>query len=153
MEIELRRIARRDTYTIGRLSIDGERFCDTIEDKDRGLRQDLPLSVNKARKVKGETAIPTGRYQVTLGVQSKKYAHRKQYAFCNGYVPRLLNVPAFDGILIHIGNTAQDSEGCILVGKNTKVGMVTHSTVTFWELYSRLQDAAKQGEKIFITIE
>ena len=153
MEIELRRIARRDTYTIGRLSIDGERFCDTIEDKDRGLRQDLPLSVNKARKVKGETAIPTGRYQVTLGVKSQKYSAKKQYAFCNGYVPRLLNVPAFDGILIHIGNTAADSEGCILVGKNTKVGMVTHSTVTFWELYSRLQDAAKQGEKIFITIK
>lgn len=153
MELELKRIAKRDTYTIGRLSIDGERFCDTIEDKDRGLRQDLPLSVNKARKRAGETAIPTGRYQVTLGVKSKKYSAKKQYAFCNGYVPRLLNVPAFDGILIHIGNTAQDSEGCILVGRNTKVGMVTHSTVTFWELYSRLQDAAKQGEKIFITIQ
>lgn len=153
MELELKRIAKRDTYTIGRLYIDGAYFCDTIEDKDRGLRQDLPLSVNKARKRAGETAIPTGRYQVTLGVQSKKYSAKKQYAFCNGYVPRLLNVPAFDGILIHIGNTAQDSEGCILVGRNTKVGMVTHSTVTFWELYSRLQDAAKQGEKIFITIE
>lgn len=152
MELELKRIAKRDTYTIGRLSIDGQRFCDTIEDKDRGLRQNMPLSVNKARKVKGETAIPVGRYQVTLGVKSQKYSAKKQYAFCNGYVPRLLNVPAFDGILIHIGNTAADSEGCILVGKNTKVGMVTHSTVTFWELYSRLQDAAKQGEKIFITI-
>ena len=152
MEIELRRIARRETYTIGRLSIDGQYFCDTIEDKDRGLRQDLPLSVNKARKRAGVTAIPTGRYRVTLGVKSQKYSAKKQYAFCNGYVPRLLNVPAFDGILIHIGNTAADSEGCILVGRNTKVGMVTHSTVTFWELYSRLQDAAKQGEKIFITI-
>lgn len=153
MELELKRIARRDTYTIGRLSIDGERFCDTIEDKDRGLRQNLPLSVNKARKVKGETAIPTGRYQVTLGVKSHKYSAKKQYAFCNGYLPRLINVPAFDGILIHIGNTAADSEGCILVGRNTKVGMVTNSTVTFWSLYERLQDAAKQGEKIFITIK
>lgn len=153
MELKLKRIAKRGTYTIGRLFIDEERFCDTLEDRDRGLSQTLPLASNKARKVKGETAIPTGRYQVTLGVKSPKYAARKQYAFCNGYVPRLINVPAFDGILIHIGNTAADSEGCILVGKNTKVGMVTHSTVTFWQLYSRLQDAEKNGEKIYITIE
>ena len=152
MEIELRRIARRETYTIGRLSIDGVYFCDTIEDKDRGLRQDLPLSVNKARKRAGVTAIPTGRYRVTLGVQSQKYKDRKEYKFCSGYLPRLLNVPAFEGILIHIGNTADDSAGCILVGRNTQVGKVLKSTVTFWELYSRLQDAAKQGEKIFITI-
>ena len=150
MEIELRRIARRETYTIGRLYIDGAYFCDTIEDKDRGLRQDLPLSVNKARKRAGVTAIPTGRYRVTLGVQSPKYKDRKEYKFCNGYLPRLLNVPAFDGILIHIGNTAEDSAGCILVGRNTQVGKVLKSTVTFWELYSRLQDAK---DDIYITVK
>ena len=150
MELELKRIARRETYTIGRLYIDGEYFCDTIEDRDRGLKQDAPLAANRAKKVKGLTAIPTGRYQVTLGVQSPKFKYKKQYSFCNGYLPRLLNVPAFDGILIHIGNTAADSEGCIIVGKNTKVGMVTSSTVTFWKLYSRLQDAK---DKIFITVK
>ena len=150
MEIELRRIARRETYTIGRLYIDGAYFCDTIEDKDRGLRQDLPLSVNKARKRAGVTAIPTGRYRVTLGVQSPKYKDRKEYKFCNGYLPRLLNVPAFDGILIHIGNTAEDSAGCILVGRNTQVGKVLKSTVTFWELYSKLQDAK---DDIYITVK
>ena len=150
MELELKRIAKRDTYTIGHLYIDGKYFCDTIEDKDRGLRQDAPLASNKAKKIKGQTAIPTGRYQVTLGVQSPKYRYKKQYAFCNGYLPRLLNVPAFDGILIHIGNTAADSEGCILVGRNTKVGQVLKSTVTFWELYSRLQDAK---DKIYITVK
>ena len=149
MELELKRIARRDTYTIGRLYIDGAYFCDTIEDKDRGLRQDLPVSVNQARKVRGQTAIPTGRYRVTLGVKSQKYSKKKQYAACNGYVPRLINVPAFDGILIHIGNTAADSEGCILVGRNKKVGMVLESTNTFWQLYSRLQEAE---DSIYITI-
>jgi len=149
MELELKRIARRDTYTIGRLYIDGAYFCDTIEDKDRGLRQDLPVSVNQARKVRGQTAIPTGRYRVTLGVKSPKYSKKKQYAACNGYVPRLINVPAFDGILIHIGNTAADSEGCILVGRNKKVGMVLESTNTFWQLYSRLQEAE---DSIYITI-
>ena len=150
MELELRRIARRDTYTIGRLYIDGEYFCDTCEDRDRGLRQDLPVSVNQARKVRGQTAIPTGRYRVALGVKSQKYSKKKQYAACNGYVPRLINVPAFDGILIHIGNTAADSEGCILVGRNKKVGMVLESTNTFWQLYSRLQEAK---DAIYITIK
>ena len=150
MEIELRRIARRETYTIGRLYIDGAYFCDTIEDKDRGLRQDLPLSVNKARKRAGVTAIPTRRYPLTQGVQSPKYKDRKEYKFCSGYLPRLLNVPAFDGILIHIGNTAEDSAGCILVGRNTQVGKVLKSTVTFWELYSRLQDAK---DDIYITVK
>ena len=150
MELELKRIARRDTYTIGRLYIDGEYFCDTCEDRDRGLRQDLPVSVNQARKVRGQTAIPTGRYRVTLGVKSPKYSKKKQYAACNGYVPRLINVPAFDGILIHIGNTAADSEGCILVGRNKKVGMVLESTNTFWQLYSRLQEAK---DAIYITIK
>ena len=153
MELELRRIARRDTYTIGRLYIDGEYFCDTCEDKDRGLRQDLPVSVNQARKVRGQTAIPTGRYRVTLGVKSQKYSKKKQYAACNGYVPRLINVPAFDGILIHIGNTAADSEGCILVGRNKKVGMVLESTNTFWQLYNRLQQADSRGEQIYITVK
>ena len=153
MELELRRIARRDTYTIGRLSIDGKYFCDTCEDKDRGLRQDLPVSVNQARKVRGQTAIPTGRYRVTLGVKSPKYSKKKQYAACNGYVPRLINVPAFDGILIHIGNTAADSEGCILVGRNKKVGMVLESTNTFWQLYDRLQQADGRGEQRYITVK
>ena len=153
MELELRRIARRDTYTIGRLYIDGVYFCDTCEDRDRGLRQDLPVSVNQARKVRGQTAIPTGRYRVTLGVKSPKYSKKKQYAACNGYVPRLINVPAFDGILIHIGNTAADSEGCILVGRNKKVGMVLESTNTFWQLYDRLQQADGRGEQIYITVK
>lgn len=151
MELTLKRIARRDTYTIGRLYIDGQHFCDTIEDRDRGLRQDLPLNVNMRRKVPGTTAIPTGRYRVTLGVKSPKFSKKKQYQFCNGYLPRLINVPAFEGVLIHIGNTAGDSEGCILVGKNKKVGMVIDSTATFLKLYSRLQDVG-DGE-IYITIE
>jgi hypothetical protein len=150
MKLKLKRIARRETYTIGHLYIDGERFCDTIEDTDRGLRQDLPLSVNQAKKRRGVTAIPVGRYRVTLGVKSPKYSKKKQYDFTGGYLPRLVNVPAFDGILIHIGNTAADSEGCILVGRNTKVGMVLESTNTFKDLYARLKSAT--GD-IYITVK
>ena len=150
MELLLERIARRDTYTIGHLSIDGKRFCDTCEDTDRGLRQDLPLSVNQAKKRRGITAIPVGRYRVTLDVKSPKYSKKKQYDFCKGFVPRLINVPAFEGILIHIGNTAADSEGCILVGRNTKVGMVLESTNTFKALYEVLRKAT---DPIYITVK
>ena len=150
MELLLQRIARRDTYTIGRLYVDGVRFCDTIEDTDRGLRQDLPLSVNQAKKRRGITAIPVGRYRVTLDVKSPKYSKKKQYDFCKGFVPRLINVPAFEGILIHIGNTAADSEGCILVGRNTKVGMVLESTKTFKALYEVLRKAT---DPIYITVK
>lgn len=150
MELYLKRIAKRETYTIGRLSIDGVRFCDTLEDTDRGLRQDLPVSVLRAKKKKGVTAIPTGRYRVTLEMQSPKYKDRQQYAFCNGYVPRLLNVPAYEGVLIHIGNTHRDTEGCILVGENKVVGKVVNSTETFHKLYEILKSAKGY---IFITIE
>lgn len=150
MELKLKRIARKASYTIGRLYVDGQRFCDTIEDRDRSLRQDMARAAIKRIKVPGETAIPTGRYRVTLGVRSPKMSQKKAYEFCDGYVPRLINVPGFDGILIHIGNTARDSEGCILVGENREVGKVLNSTANFKRLYARLREA--KGD-IYITIE
>ena len=150
MELNIKRIARRETYTIGRLYIDGKYFCDTLEDKDRGLRQDMPVSVIRATKRKGITAIPTGRYRVTLAVQSPKFSKRAIYQFCNGYLPRLINVPGYDGVLIHIGNTARDTEGCLLVGRNTQVGKVLDSRKTFIELYDRLLGAK---DDIYIKIE
>lgn len=150
MELKLKRIARKASYTIGRLYVDGQRFCDTIEDRDRSLRQDMARAAIKRVKVPGETAIPTGRYRVTLGVRSPRMSQKKAYEFCDGYVPRLINVPGFDGILIHIGNSARDSEGCILVGENREVGKVLNSTATFKRLYARLREA--KGD-IYITIE
>lgn len=153
MELRLKRIARMETYTIGRLYVDGEYFCDTCEDVDRGLRQDMAQSVIRAIKRKGVTAIPTGRYRVTLEVQSPKFSQKKyerSYGFCNGYLPRLINVPGFDGVLIHVGNSARDTEGCLLVGKNTSVGKVLESRVTFVRLYEKLKEA--KGS-IYITIE
>ena len=150
MELNIKRIARRETYTIGRLYIDGKYFCDTLEDKDRGLRQDMPVAIIRATKRKGITAIPTGRYRMTLAVQSPKFSKRAIYQFCNGYLPRLINVPGYDGVLIHIGNTARDTEGCLLVGRNTQVGKVLDSRKTFIELYDRLLGAK---DDIYIKIE
>lgn len=150
MEIRLKRIARRETYTIGRIYVDGKYVCDTVEDRDRGLSQSLPVSVSIAKKRKGMTAIPTGRYRVTLDVQSPKYSKFKSYAWCNGYLPRLINVPAFDGILIHAGNSAADSAGCLLVGENKVVGKVLNSMDTLKRLYAILKTAK---DSIYITIE
>lgn len=150
MELKVKRIARRETYTIGRLYVDGVYFCDTIEDKDRGLAQSLPLCVNQKKKKYAETAIPVGKYRVTLDVKSQKMSQRPAYDFCNGYVPRLVNVPAFEGVLIHIGNTAKDSAGCILVGENKVVGKVINSNETFKRLYKVLQGAK---DMIYITVE
>lgn len=153
MEIRVDRKYKKPLYTIGKLYVDGTYFCDTLEDRDRGLRQTDSLSVIRRVKVANETAIPTGRYRVTLGVQSPKYAARAQYAFCKGYLPRLLNVPGFEGILIHIGNTRTDTAGCLLVGKNKQVGRVLESTATFKALYALMREAWENGESIYINYE
>ena len=150
MELRLKRIARKETYTIGRLYVDGNYCCDTIEDRDRGLSQSLPVSVNIAKKRKGMTAIPTGRYRVTLEVKSPRFSKFKSYAWCDGYLPRLINVPAFDGILIHAGNTAANTDGCLLVGENKVVGKVLNSMDTLKRLYAILKTAK---DNIYITVE
>ena len=151
LNLTLKRIAKRPTYTIGRLYVEGKYFCDTLEDTDRGLRQSLPESVNKAKKIKGLTAIPTGKYRITLDVQSQRFSQVAFYKYCNGYLPRLLNVPAFDGVLIHVGNTAKDTEGCILVGENKAVGKVLNSRETFLRLYDILNK--NKHKYIYIKIE
>ena len=138
MKIQIRRIAKRETYTIGKLYIDGKYFCDTLEDKDRGLTQSMPLDEIKKIKASKETAIPAGTYELTMDVVSPKYSTYKSYEFCNGKLPRLQNVPGYDGILIHIGNYPKDTEGCILVGENKQVGAVLNSTATFKKLHDIL---------------
>ena len=110
----------------------------------------------KERKVYGETAIPTGTYGVAMNVTSPKYAAVAWYwQLCRGKMPRLLNVPGFEGILIHPGgsNGPLDTMGCILVGRNTKVGKLTDSKATFKALYKEMEKAYKEGEEITIDIQ
>lgn len=142
MRLLLKRVALRDTYTIGKLYIGTHYFCDTCEDRVRDIERE--------GKVYGKTAIPYGTYKVTLGVQSPKYSQRASYDWCKGYLPRLLDVPHFEGILIHAGNTAEDSAGCILVGENKVVGKVINSMATLKRLYGILKEA---GDDITLTIE
>lgn len=153
MELLLERIFKGTEYTIGNLYVDGTKFCDTLEDTDRSLTQDMSLEEIKNIKKKSVTAIPTGRYAVTLSVQSPKFSKYRQYEFCEGYLPRLIDVPGFEGILIHIGSYPEDTDGCILVGKNTKKGMVTESTKTFKLLYEQLKGASDKNEPIYITVK
>jgi hypothetical protein len=153
MELKLKRIFKGDKYTIGNLFINDKKFCDTLEDTDRGLDASMSVSKIIALKKFGITAIPKGTYEVVMNVVSAKFSKYKQYTFCGGRVPRLLNVPGYDGVLMHIGNKPEDTDGCILVGKNTVKGMITSSTETFMSFYKILEDASKKNEKIHITIE
>lgn len=155
MELTIRRIARRPGYTIGRLYIGGQRVCDTLEDTDRGLDSRQTTDEIAAAKVRGRTSIPTGHYAVYLATVSPRFSTDRFYKdTCGGCPPRLARVPGFDGILIHCGNTAEDTEGCILVGENRQVGKVLNSRDTFRRLMEDwLTPARKRGEQVYITIE
>ena len=155
MELTLKRIALRSEYTIGKLYVDGEYVCDTIEDTVRDLDKDGKFA-NGEVKIPGKTAIPYGRYEITMKVKSPKYSNFSKYSWAkkyDGYLPRLLNVPHFDGVLIHVGNSALDSEACILVGENKVVGKVINSVNTFRRLMDDyLVPAKKRNERIFMVI-
>ena len=153
MKLKLDRKYKKATYSIGKLYVDGVYFCDTVEDKDRGLTDKDSLEKIKATKVYAKTAIPTGTYKISMGVVSPKFSQKPYYkSFCNGKLPRLLNVKGFDGILIHKGSNADSSAGCIIVGKNTVVGGVTNSQFYFEKLYKVLAEAQLRGEQIEIEI-
>lgn len=149
MELLLKRIAKKQDYTIGNLYINGQWFSNTLEDTDRGLTSSMTEDEISKIKVYGKTAIPTGTYKINMNIVSPKFKNRAWARPYNGKIPRLLNVPGFDGVLIHPGNTSEDSLGCVLVGKNTIKGMVTQSQDTFHELIEVL---IKQND-ITITIE
>ncbi len=152
MLLTLKRIAMKagKMYQIGHLYVDGVYVCDTIEDVDRGLRQDMPLAEIKRIKVKNETAIPRGKYRVLMNRVSPKFSAKAYYmGFCKGKVPYLVGVPGFEGILIHKGVNQNSSSGCIIVGMNTVVGKVTQSQACFEKLYRMLQGA---NDEIWIEI-
>lgn len=124
-------------YTGGYLSIDGVKFCDTLEPA--------------RKKVFG--SIPEGMYQITLNVQSPKFANVSTYRVIGYKMPRLMDVPGRDGILIHPGNDAlRDSSGCILVGTMTSPGWLSKSRDTFFSLYGKMLEAVGKGEQLTIQI-
>lgn len=140
--IHLRRVAKKATYTIGKLYVNGEYFCDTIEDTDRGLTSSMSASEIADSKIHGQTAIPTGTYNVVM-----TYSPRFKKI-----MPLLEEVPGFSGIRIHSGNDSSDTEGCILPGQNKVVGKVINSRVYTNKLYKVISDGLKSGP-VSITIE
>jgi hypothetical protein len=139
MELKLTRNYQKDTYTIGRLYVEGDLFSNTLEDPVRDYS-------DPNYKVYGKTAIPYGRYRITM-VHSPKFSKR----YGGRKVPLLNNVPDFTGILIHSGNTAEDTDGCILVGQNTQRGRVTSSLATLYKLLD-IFDSVSEDEEIWIDI-
>ena len=153
MKILVKRVAKKEKYTIGKMYVDDVYICDTIEDKDRDLTQNTPLNDIKKKKVYGQTAIPSGTYNVTLDVVSTKFVQKPYFKeLCGGKLPRLMNVPGFDGVLIHTGNDEDDSYGCIIVGYNKVKGKVIESRKAFEKLYPILKQASNKKEKITIQI-
>lgn len=160
MKFILERIFSNNKYTIGHLYIenqDGTKtyLMDTIEDADRKLNDQMTLEEIKKKKIYCKTAVPYGTYQITMNVISPSFSKKKYYKdFCNGYLPRLLNVKGFDGILIHRGVDENSSCGCIIVGWNKVKGKVLDSQKAFELLMNNyLLVAKKNNEKIFIDIK
>lgn len=139
MELKLERLYKKEEYTIGKLYIDNVYFSDTIEDKDRGLNQNMTEDQIKKIKVYGLTAIPAGRYKITL-TYSPKFKR---------ILPYVNDVKGFSGIRMHAMNTALDSLGCIGVGKNKKKGMILESRKYEQMLVERM----KGQNEIFIDIK
>lgn len=153
MEILVERKWKKDNYTIGNLYINGKWFSNTLEDKDRGLKDSMSLAEIKTLKKPRITAIPTGTYEVTLNVVSPKFSKYPFYNSINGgRVPRLLNVKGFEGVLIHVMDGpkgAELSEGCIGVGRNLIKGGLLQGK----EYYKKLYDILKNNkDKITIKI-
>lgn len=141
MILKLQRTALKDTYTIGKLSIDGEYFCDTLEDKVRDINKNGKFD-NGEYKIMHKTAIPYGKYKVIVN-RSPKF---------NRDLPRLLKVPEFEGILIHAGNNSTHTSGCILVGENKVKGGLINSKKYEISLVNILRVAQAKGEEITIEI-
>lgn len=139
MKLTLKRIALKPTYTIGKLYIDGKYFCDTLEDTVRDLNKNGKFD-NGEKKIKGETAIPYGTYEITTNVVSSRFKDRVWAKPYGGKIPRLINVPSFDGVLMHPGSSSADTSGCLLVGKNTTIGRLTDSQKTFHMLMQKIKD-------------
>lgn len=139
MKLTLKRIALRPTYTIGKLYIDDAYFCDTLEDTVRDIDKSGKFD-NGEQKIKGKTAIPYGTYEI-------KWTYSPRF---KKYTPQLMNVPSFEGIRVHAGNTSADTEGCLILGENKQVGKVLNSRATINKFYPIIKEACSNGK---VTIE
>lgn len=143
MKLIVKRTALRSSYTLGELYIDGQFFCSTLEDLDRGLTQDMPLNLIKSLKIPGETAIPKGTYKVTLDVVSPKFSKYPFYMkVCEGKLPRLIDVKGYEGVLIHVADGIKRDallQGCIGIGNLSSEEYLINGKQVFTEFYNRIK--------------
>ena len=149
MDIIVLRTDFTEESTISEILIDGSFECYAIEDLDRELDSDMPLSEITDIKVMHKTAIPTGRYKVVI-TRSNRFSAK---AGKDVFLPLLLDVPGFAGVRIHSGNYAADSSGCILPGMNKMKNTVVSSRIAFNSLFNKIQKALNNKEEVFITIK
>ncbi len=142
MEIKIIRKYKKENYTIGDMEIDGQWFANVLEDKDRGLRDDMSLSQIKKIKVYGQTCIPYGTYNITVYFWAK---YRKKYPLING-------IKGFSGVMIHCGKDASHTLGCPLIGENRQKGKLTNGEKYVRKLTTMCEEAIKRGEKVTLTI-
>ena len=137
----------------GRLSLDGHFLCDTLEPPSHGLTSaTVPRTIRDIKRL-GRSAIPVGVYRLVLGY-SPRFSPRPFYKACGGgFVPRLSNVPGFEGVLIHCGNTVVDTCGCILVGRRADSSTLVESQKTYSRLMRQYwQPATRRGEPMYLEI-
>jgi len=143
MKLTLTRKIFTPKSTIGELSIDGEFFCYTLEDLDRGLNQSDNIATIMVKKVFGVTAIPTGIYRVIMDMSAR----------FKKIMPLIVDVKGFAGVRIHVGNYPTDTEGCILCGMGYAPDKLINSKDAITQLYALLNSAYSNGELITLTIK
>ena len=157
MEILVYRKWPKAGYCIGRMYIDGQLICNSLEDTDRGLSDAMDERTIRNRKIYGKTAIPRGRYIIDMEMVSPKFSKKEFYMdVCQGKLPRIKNVKGFQGILLHVADGPKGAdllEGCIGIGLNKKVGQLCDGKETFKKVYALMKEAHDRGEIIYITIE
>ena len=147
-EWRIDRAFKKTGYTINRVFLDGKRFsdgkryCNCLEDEDRGLTSEMTVEQIWKIKKKGATAIPTGRYKIIMSY-SPRFGKE---------LPLLVGVKGFEGIRIHSGNTDKDTEGCLLFGLNDKVGMVSNSRYWTSLAIGIIKTALAKGDEVYITV-
>ncbi len=144
MKIEVERYEYSEKSTIGRLYIDGVKTCFTLEDKVRGSAE---------AKIYGQTAIPAGTYRVTLRTTGTIHeAYKKRFGAMHKGTLWIRNILGYEYVLIHCGNTPEDTLGCILVGANAERDKITGSEKAYKEIYPIIADALLEGEDVKIEI-
>ena len=142
MNVKLERRYPKKGYTIGKLFVEDVYVCDVLEDEDRGLTSSMSLEEIIRIKIPGRTAIPKGRYEIRK-TYSPKYKRM---------MPLICDVPGFSGIRIHSGNDEDDTEGCVLCGKNRTKGKVLDSRLWTNRVYAIMDEAWDKGDRVWINI-